>query len=157
MKPVGHVVAGGILGGIGLVFVGWTVAIGAFLGSLLPDFDHIPSHWRIDPKSVFSFSKSLRIAEMLYRQHAQKPWLELAFLHTIEFFFFIFLLALIFHSAFFWAILGAMLLHAFLDYLSIATRLEPLSLRCWSVIQYFVRKHRGEKTYFNLWPRGGGP
>lgn len=155
MKPVKHVAVGGILGGITLFF-STPIAIGAFLGSLIPDFDHIIFFWQIvkfNPREMFSLKRFSAVYEMLYPQAAEKHWLELGFIHSIEACLIILWAAILFHSPLLFGLLGGVILHCLLDYWDMFRRRMKLRLRCWSIIQFFIRKRRGEKTYFEVWPR----
>src|SRR3989344_1418819 len=167
MRPVSHLVAGGVLTGIGATFFSREVAAGAFLWSIILDMDHIiiMRQAGIKPRAVIhalvsrkKFQEMLHkvseTVDMLYGQYDIKPWLDIAFLHTAEVLLSIFALAVWLQSGFLWAMWGAMIFHIFLDYCDVFWyNRDSLRLRSWSIIQYFILKSRGEQIYSDVWPR----
>jgi len=154
MKPTGHMATAVVLGGFSAIFINLQVAVGAFIGSLAPDIDHVTFFLQIERfnlKTIFSVKEFFRIFKMLYKRFLERQWLEVYFLHAIETYLLIFLAAAAYDSHMLYGLLAAMVIHCTLDYIDIQRRHKKMGLRCWSIIQYFIRKRRGEKTYFELW------
>lgn len=148
MSPAKHV-AMGITGGVAIYTISRDTAqaIGFFIGSWAIDLDHVWQYWRINHfEKPFAVKDFLKFNDALTEKFINgQTWLHVLFMHTIEFFLTLLILALSLNNYIIIQLLyGALIgifIHLVLDDIFLYKYVGVKFLkRAHSLIEYHARK-----------------
>ncbi len=138
MRPAGHIVLGGVASVVfypfpsvnGLVF---------FLASVAADLDHYLDYLFHNGLADLRLKGALRYHEVLRGMWGRPEFLNLSPFHTVEFAAAVYVSSAVTGIAWLEAVFWGLVFHVILDTIYLL-RQKAVTLRAYSVIEYFVRK-----------------